>query len=114
MSDGGLLKPGDVTLTDKSYAGVTVRVEFDDRVLDTLAERLADRLAARLAPPGAPATTPWMSAQAAADYIGCSLSRVRKLTMLGDLPTHRDGGRVLYRRDDLDAYIRSGGASTGR
>jgi excisionase family DNA binding protein len=114
MSDGGLLKPGDVTMTDNSHVGVTVRLEFDERVLDTLADRLADKLVARLASPGAPASTPWMSAQAAADYIGCSLSRVRKLTMLGDLPTHRDGARVLYRRDDLDAYIRSGGASTGR
>ena len=114
MNDGGLLKPGDVTMTDNSHFGVTVRLELDDRVLDMIAERVADKLAARLALPGAPAATPWMSAQAAADYIGCSLSRVRKLTMLGDLPTHRDGGRVLYRREDLDAYIRSGGASTGR
>src|SRR3954463_7896256 len=101
-------------MADDSRLGVTMRLELDDRLLDALADRLADKLAARLAPPGALAATPWMSAQAAADYIGCSLSRVRKLTMLGDLPTHRDGGRVLYRRDDLDAYIRSGGASTGR
>jgi excisionase family DNA binding protein len=114
MSDGSLLRRGDVTMTDNSHFGVPMRLELDDRVLDTLADRLADKLVARLAPLGTPAATPWMSAQAAADYIGCSLSRVRKLTMLGDLPTHRDGGRVLYRRDDLDAYIRSGGASTGR
>ena len=114
MRDGDLLKPGDVTTTDDSHVGVTIRIELDARVLDALADRLADKLAVHLVPPGAPAATPWMSAQAAADYIGCSLSRVRKLTMLGDLPTHRDGGRVLYRRDDLDAYIRSGGASTGR
>jgi excisionase family DNA binding protein len=113
MRDGDLLKPGDVTTTDNSHVGVTIRIELDDRVLDMLADRLADKLADR-APPGALTATPWMSAQAAADYIGCSLSRVRKLTMLGDLPTHRDGARVLYRRDDLDAYIRSGGASTGR
>ena len=114
MRDGDLLKPGDVTPTDESHVGVTIRIELDDRVLDMLADRLADKLAVHRAPPGALTPTPWMSAQAAADYIGCSLSRVRKLTMLGDLPTHRDGARVLYRRDDLDAYIRSGGASTGR
>jgi excisionase family DNA binding protein len=101
-------------MTDPGDFGVPVRLALDDSVLDALADRLADKLATRLAPSGAPAATPWLSAQAAADYIGCSLSRVRKLTMLGDLPTHRDGGRVLYRRDDLDAYIRSGGASTGR
>src|SRR5215213_2988585 len=108
MSDGDLRKPLDLTVTDDGHVGVTVRIELDDHVLVTLADRLADKLVVRAAPSGAPTDTPWMSAQAAADYIGCSLSRVRKLTMLGDLPTHRDGARVLYRRDDLDAYIRSG------
>jgi excisionase family DNA binding protein len=114
LSDGDLVKRSDVAMTEDGHVVVTIRLEVDDRVLSSLADRVADKLAVLLARPGAPAATPWMSAQAAADYIGCSLSRVRKLTMLGDLPTHRDGGRVLYRRDDLDAYIRSGGASTGR
>ena len=114
MSDGDLLRPLGLTMTDDGRVGVIIRIEFDDRLLDTLADRLADKLVVRCAPPCALTATPWMGAQAAADYIGCSLSRVRKLTMLGDLPTHRDGTRVLYRRDDLDAYIRSGGASTGR
>src|SRR4051794_2016560 len=114
MSDRDLLTSLDLTATDDGRVGVSIRIELDDRALDALADRLAAKLALRAAPSGAPAATPWMSAQAAADYLGCSLSRVRKLTMLGDLPTHRDGARVLYRRDDLDGYIRSGGASTGR
>ena len=114
MSDHELLNAGAVTLSDGRHVGVTIRIELDDRVLDVLADRLAERLAVQASPPASATATPWLSAQAAADYIGCSLSRVRKLTMLGDLPTHRDGARVLYRRDDLDAYIRSGGASTGR
>jgi hypothetical protein len=87
MRDGDLLKSGDVIPTDESHVGVTIRIELDDRVLDMLADRLADELTVHLAPPGALTATPWMSAQAAAEYIGCSLSRVRKLTMLGDLPT---------------------------
>ena len=114
MRDRELIKAGDVATSDDICFGATIRIELDDRVLDLLAARLADRLAVHRAPADALAASPWMSAQAAADYIGCSLSRVRKLTMLGDLPNHRDGARVLYRRDDLDAYIRSGGASTGR
>lgn len=28
--------------------------------------------------------------------------------MTGELPAHRDGRRVLYRRDDLDRYVRQG------
>jgi len=87
-----------------------LRLELDDSALDQLADKLAQRLNGQLRSSG----SPWMNARQAADYIGCSLSRVRKLTMLGDLPTHRDGGRVMYRQDDLDAYMRAGGASTGR
>jgi hypothetical protein len=34
--------------------------------------------------------------------------------MLDEVPAHRDGGRVLYRRDELDTYIAAGGASSGR
>jgi hypothetical protein len=39
---------------------------------------------------------------------------LRKLTMQGLIPAHPDGRRVLYRRDELDAHVASGGASTGR
>lgn len=54
--------------------------------------------------------SPWLSAKEAASYLRCPLSRVRKLTVTRDLPHEKDGRRVLYRRDDLDAFIRSGGA----
>ena len=57
---------------------------------------------------------PWMTAEEAADYLRCSISRLRKLTMLKLVPAHRDGGRVLYQREDLNAFIAGGGASTGR
>lgn len=57
-------------------------------------------------------SSPWMSAGEAADYIRCPLSRIRKLTSSGDLPHEHDGSRVLYHRDDLDQYIRQGGAIT--
>ena len=55
-------------------------------------------------------TSPWMDATGAAGYLACSVSRVRTLTMTGDLPVHRDGSRPLYHRDELDAYVRRGGA----
>lgn len=54
--------------------------------------------------------TPWMNASEAADYLRCPISRVRKLTSTGELPHEHDGRRVLYHRDQLDAYIRNGGA----
>jgi len=54
--------------------------------------------------------SPWMSASEAADYLRCPISRVRKLTSTGELPVEHDGRRVLYHRDALDAFVRSGGA----
>lgn len=54
--------------------------------------------------------SPWLSAQEAALYLRCPLSRIRRLTMTRDLPHEKDGSRVLYHRDELDAYLRAGGA----
>lgn len=51
-----------------------------------------------------------MSAKQAASYLRCPVGRVRKLTSSGDLPVHRDSRRVLYHRDELDQFIRDGGA----
>jgi excisionase family DNA binding protein len=56
--------------------------------------------------------TPWMTAQEAAEYVRSPLSRIRKLTMTGDIPHEHDGRRPLYHRDELDRFIRQGGAFT--
>ena len=56
--------------------------------------------------------SPCLSAEQAAAYLQSPVSRVRKLTMSGDLPHEHDGRRVLYHRDELDQFIRSGGAVT--
>jgi excisionase family DNA binding protein len=68
---------------------------------DAVAKRLADHLDAR---------SPWMNVEGAADYIGCPPSRIYKLSSAGKIPVHRDGDRLLFHRDELDAYIRRGGA----
>jgi excisionase family DNA binding protein len=75
--------------------------------LDVIAERVADLLAQRAAEP-----SPWMTAEQAATYLAAPVSRIRKLTMTGELPHAKDGRRVLYRREELDAFIRNGGART--
>jgi excisionase family DNA binding protein len=56
------------------------------------------------------ARSPWLTAVEAADYLRAPVSRVRKLTMTGELPAERDGRRVLYHRDRLDEFVLSGGA----
>ena len=58
-------------------------------------------------------SSPWLDAHEAAAYLRCPVSRVRKLTMLDELPCERDGRRVLYHRDALDGFVRAGGAVSG-
>lgn len=56
-------------------------------------------------------SSPWLTAQEAADHLRCPLSRVRKLSMTGTIPMHRDGGRFLFRRDEIDQWVKTGGAA---
>lgn len=80
-----------------------VALEASD--IESIAQRVADLV-------GREQAVPWLDAQGAADYMAAPLSRVRKLTMTGDLRSHKDGGRRLYRREDIDEFIYAGGAST--
>jgi len=78
--------------------------ELDDQALDALAELLAPRLADRLAQRTAPA---WLDAAGAAEYLAASRERIYDLVQLEKLRPERDGRRLLFRRDDLDAYLGS-------
>jgi excisionase family DNA binding protein len=84
-----------------------LNIDLPDSVLERLAELVAARINTRSADDG----SPWLTAAQAAGYIRCSVSRIRTLTVTGDLPHHRDGRRTLYHRDELDEYVRAGGAS---
>jgi excisionase family DNA binding protein len=76
---------------------------LDDSALDALAELLAPRLASRLNAPASPG--PWLDATGAAEYLATSRDRVYDLVQLRKLSPTRDGRRLLFRRDDLDAYL---------
>lgn len=52
----------------------------------------------------------WMNAASAAAYLDCPVSRVRKLCMTGAIPHHKDGSRLLFRREELDQFVLDGGA----
>ena len=47
-------------------------------------------------------SSPWLTRGEAAEYLGLPLSRLEKDRRI---PCHRDGGRVLYHRDELDAHF---------
>jgi hypothetical protein len=48
--------------------------------------------------------SPWMDREAAARYLSLPVSRLEKDKAI---PRHREGRRVLYHREELDAYLSS-------
>ena len=70
-----------------------------ERVAGRVAELLADRL------PPAPADSPWLDVDGAAAYLRCKPKRIYDLVSQHRLPAHRDGNRLLFRREELDEYV---------
>jgi hypothetical protein len=49
----------------------------------------------------------FLSTEEAAGYLGVSMSLLEKLRVRGDGPTYAKlGARVIYMREDLDAFVR--------
>jgi excisionase family DNA binding protein len=78
-----------------------------DDLVEAFAERVAEIIASRQPDRGAP--TPWLYGQrAAAEYLGCGLDRVKRLTAARAIPHHKQDGRVFYHRDELDEWLNLG------
>ena len=74
--------------------------------VDEIARRAAEMVAqARLVE-----HEPWLTVQTAAEHMGCGRHRVYALVRQQAIPHEKDGSRLLFRRSDLDSYIRAGGA----
>lgn len=75
---------------------------------DQLAEpalRVADLLSDRA---GGPATlSPYLTVAEAAEYLRCSRERIHALLTQRRLSRHKDGGRTLILRSELESYVRS-------
>jgi excisionase family DNA binding protein len=80
-------------------------------LLDAFAELLADRVAARIEPAQIDRVSPWLNVEAAAEYIGSGPRRIYDLSSSGRIPVYREGTRLLFHRDDLDEWLRSGAAA---
>jgi excisionase family DNA binding protein len=68
-------------------------------VLNELARRVAALLDGRRD------ASPWMSAPEAAEYLRYPLKRVYNLTAANAIPHHRQGGRLVFHRDELDNWL---------
>ena len=75
-----------------------------DELIDRFADRVADRLGAR-----EPQIEPWLTVAEAADHLRCTTSRIYSLVSARRIPFCKDGSRVLFRRAELDEYVRAGG-----
>jgi excisionase family DNA binding protein len=80
-----------------------LEVRLPDAQLRTLAEQVAELIAER--EPGG-----YLDVTAAAEFLACSKDRIYTLVSVGRIPHHKDGSRTLFKRSELEAYVRNGGA----
>jgi excisionase family DNA binding protein len=85
---------------------------LDEPALDRLAEVLAPRLtlliAQRPSVPGRQAA--WLDVEGAAGRLACPKSRIYALVSAKRIPHYKDGSRLLFRPEELDAWVLAGGA----
>lgn len=77
-----------------------------DELAEYVAERVVEVLADRL-PAVQPSarSSPWLTPDEAAEYIRASRKRMYDLASQNRVPAHRDGSRLLFRREELDQYL---------
>jgi excisionase family DNA binding protein len=75
-------------------------IELPPELVEQIARRAAELV------PGP--STPWLNTHSAAEYLDCPPSRIHDLRALGKLAPHKDGSRLLFRREDLDDYLLHG------
>jgi excisionase family DNA binding protein len=81
--------------------------EMDEETLAALAERLLPFLARRIGQQEH--AVPWLDVGAAAEHLTCPRSRIYALVSARRIPHYKDGSRLLFRREELDEWVRLGG-----
>jgi excisionase family DNA binding protein len=83
--------------------GITIGDEFVERVAERVCELLVERQLAAQEPEEC-----WIGTHEAARHLGKPVSRLFDLAAQGAIPHGKDGRSLLFRRSDLDAYVRNG------
>jgi len=81
--------------------------EMDEDTLAALAEKLVPFLA--LCIEQQQHAVAWLDVGAAAEHLACPRSRIYALVSARRIPHHKDGSRLLFRREELDEWVRLGG-----
>ena len=76
-------------------------IEFPPDFADELARRVAEQLAEVVTAPA----EPYLDVDQAAAYLACDKDRIYDLKGLGRLRFVKDGRRLLFRREWLDAAL---------
>lgn len=108
--NAGLGASGPPDLTAHSGAGFTSNpqnsIPIPPELIEEIAQRAAE-IAAHRAKPG----SPWLTLPEAAEHIRAPKSRLYALVSKRAIPHEKDGSRLLFHRAEIDAWLRSGGAT---
>jgi excisionase family DNA binding protein len=76
---------------------------FADSFTDDLARRIASVVLESL--PASVPSSPWLNVDRAAEYLDTTPAAIRGMVKRGQIRVHRsETGRLLFRREDLDAH----------
>lgn len=90
---------------------LAIPLEVSPAALTAIADRTAALVLQQLsAAVGQSAARPWLTSKEAAEHLRCGEGRLRRLASTGRIPVHKEGGRNLYARAELDEWILSGAA----
>jgi excisionase family DNA binding protein len=81
-----------------------MHVALDDADVERIAARVADLVIERLRVPVVP--DEWMTTREASTYLGITPNAMHKLSSARQIPFSQDkpGGKLFFRRADLDAW----------
>lgn len=83
---------------------MNVDLHLPDEVVEAIAQRASELVLQELEQ-RAGAGREWLTVEEAAEHLRCSAQRIYELRSDGRLPRHKEGGRALVRRRDLDGLI---------
>jgi excisionase family DNA binding protein len=89
---------------DQSTNGAYLRFEMPEDLLEIVARRAAELVDRQQE------TEPWIGVTDAAEHLACPTSRIYALVSARRIPFHKDGSRLLFKRSELDEWVRQGGA----
>jgi excisionase family DNA binding protein len=89
---------------DRLIAGLDMTVPIPQTIVDAIAERAAALVLEELEHSVASAS-PFLTAPEAAQYLRCEPQRIYELRSSGRLRGFKEGGRVLFAREDVERLV---------